>query len=91
VERKWADPTHKNVAVFLNTQKTDILLVYETYFTEQNYLNIANYITYAINHPGGTAHADLAMIIRKDIKHHEPAKYETDHIQAKNISIENWD
>jgi exonuclease III len=28
----------KEVEVFLNTQKTDILLVSETHFTEQNYV-----------------------------------------------------
>jgi hypothetical protein len=25
------------------------------------------------------------------MKHHELAKYETDHIQATNINIEDWD
>jgi exonuclease III len=60
----------KEVEVFLNTQKTDIHLVSETHFTEQNYVNIPNYITYATNHPDGRAHAGSAIIIRKDIKHH---------------------
>lgn len=78
----------KEVQVFLNTQKIDILLVSETHFTEQNYVNIPNYITYATNHPDGRAHAGEAIIIRTDIKHHELAKYETDHIRATNISIE---
>jgi hypothetical protein len=31
------------------------------------------------------------MIMRKGIKYHELPKYETDYIQATNISIENWD
>jgi hypothetical protein len=77
--------------VFLNTQKTDTLLVSETHFTERNYVNIPPYITYATNHPDGRAHAGSATIIRKDIKHHELAKYEVDHIQATNISMEDWD
>jgi exonuclease III len=82
----------KEVEVFLNTQKIDILLVSEIHFTEQNYVNIPNYITYATNHPDGTAHAGSAIIIRKNIKHHELAEYEMDHIQATNIlSIEDWD
>jgi hypothetical protein len=55
---------------------------------EQTNVNIPNYITYATNHPGGTAHAGSAIILRKDIKHHELPKYETDYIQATNISIE---
>jgi hypothetical protein len=39
----------------------------------------------------GEPNAGSAIIIRKDIKYHEHAKYEMDHIQATNISIENWD
>jgi hypothetical protein len=70
--------------------------VFETHFTEQNYVlvNIPNYITYATNHPDGRAHAVSVIIIRKEIKHHKLAKYEIDHIQATNISIvniEDWD
>jgi hypothetical protein len=80
----------KEVEVFINTQNIDILLVSETHFTEQNYVNIPNYITYATNHPDEKAPTGSAIIIRKDIKHHELPKYETDHIQATN-SIEDWD
>jgi exonuclease III len=58
----------KEVEVFLNTQKIDVLLVSETHFTEQNYVNIPNYITYATNHPDGRAHAGSAIIIRKGKK-----------------------
>jgi exonuclease III len=75
----------KDVEVFLNTQKIDIPLVSETHITEQNYVNVPYYTTYATNHPDGRAHACSAIIIRKAIKHHELAKY--DHIQAVNISI----
>jgi exonuclease III len=81
----------KAVEVFLNTQKIDILLVSETHFTEQNYANIPNHTTYATNHPDGRAHAGSVIIIKQDIKHHEIAKYKLDHIQATNISIEDWD
>jgi hypothetical protein len=73
------------------SQKIDILLVSETYFTEQNYVNISNYTTYATNRPDGRPHAGSDIIIRKDIKHHELAKYETDYVQVTNISIEDWD
>jgi hypothetical protein len=81
----------KEVEVFLNTQKIDILLVSEPHFTEQTYVNIPNYTTYATNHPDERAYAYSALIRRKDVKHHELAKYEVDHIQAANISIEDWD
>jgi hypothetical protein len=46
------------------------------------------YITYATYHSDGTPHAGSAIIVRKDIKHDELARYATDHIQATNISIE---
>jgi hypothetical protein len=39
---------------------------------------------YTTNHQDGRAQAGSAIIIRKDIKHHELAKYE----MATNISIE---
>jgi hypothetical protein len=81
----------KVVQVFNTTQKIDILWVSETHFTQQNYVNIPNYIIYATNHLDGRAHAGSAIIIRKDIKHNELPKYETNHIQAMNISIKDWD
>jgi hypothetical protein len=58
---------------------------------EQNYVSIPNYTAYATNHLDERAHAGSAIITRKDIKHHELAKYETDHIQATNISINDRD
>jgi hypothetical protein len=72
---------------YLSTQKIDILLVSETHFKEQNY------ITHATSHPDWRTHAGSAIIVRKGIKHHELAKYETDRIQATNmhVSIEYWD
>jgi hypothetical protein len=91
VECKRLAQRMKEVQVFLNTQKIDILLVSETHFTQQNYVNIPTYTTYATDHPDGTAHAGSATITRKDIKHNELIKYETDYIQATKISIEEWD
>jgi hypothetical protein len=72
----------KEVEVFLNTQKTDTLLVSATHCAERNYVNIPNYITYATNLPDGRDHAGSAIIKRQDIKHHDIAKYETDHTKA---------
>jgi hypothetical protein len=68
--------------------RDNFTLVSETHFTEQNYVNIPNYVT--TNHPDVRTHAGSATIIRKHIKHHELRKYETDYIQATNISIEDW-
>jgi hypothetical protein len=57
------------VEVFLNAQKTDILLMSETHFTERNYINISNYIAYDTKHPDGRAHAGSAIIVKNNIKH----------------------
>jgi hypothetical protein len=81
----------KKVELFLSTQKIDILFVTEMNFTEQNSVNVPNYITYVTNHTDGTAHSGSAITVRKDVEDHELAKFETDHIQATNISIEDWD
>jgi exonuclease III len=78
----------KEVEVFLNTQKIDTLLVSETHFTERNCVIIPNYIAHDTKYPDRRAHAGTAIIIRKDITHHELTKYETDHIQETNKSIE---
>jgi hypothetical protein len=88
VECKRDDPAHERSRSISQPQKVDILLVSETRFTEQNYVKIPTYTTNATNHPDRTARAGLAIKIRKDVKHHELAKYEKDHIQATNISIE---
>jgi exonuclease III len=80
------------VEAFLNTQKTDFLLVLcETHFTERNYVKIPTYTTCSTNRPDGTAHAGSGIIVRRDMKYHKLAKYEMDHTQATNISIEGWD
>jgi hypothetical protein len=55
--------------------------VFNIHFTEQYYIHIPKYNTYATNHLDGTAHAGSS------IKHHELAKYEMGHIQATNIRI----
>jgi hypothetical protein len=86
VECKRADLTHK---ISQHPENRHPLGVRNPFYGTK-LCKIPNYITYATNHQDGTAHASSAMIIRKDIKHYELAKYETDHIQTINISIEDW-
>jgi exonuclease III len=50
-------PHLKEVEVFLNIQKIDILLVSETHFTRRYYIKIPNYIAYDTKHPNWRAHA----------------------------------
>jgi hypothetical protein len=73
--------------ILLNIQKIDFPLVSETNFTELNYVKIPTCTTYITNHADGTAHAGSGIIITNGVKDHELAKYETDRIQAMNISF----
>jgi hypothetical protein len=90
VERKRADPAHKRGSISQHPENRHSLGVRNA-FREQNCVNIPTYSTYAANHPHNRAKAGPAIIIRKDIKPHELAKYETDNIQAMNINIEHCD
>jgi hypothetical protein len=54
-------------------------------------VNIGAYATYGINHSDGTAHVGSAIIVRKGMKHHDLDRYDTDHTQATNVSIGDWD
>lgn len=80
----------QELALFADTNKIDIMLISETHFTHKNYLNIRGYNIYDTKHPDGTAHGGTAIIIRKNVKHHELTKYEKEHLQATSIEIEEW-
>lgn len=41
---------HHEVQAFLNLNKIDILLIFETHFTDKNYFKMAGYNTYETNH-----------------------------------------
>jgi hypothetical protein len=90
MERERTIPTHKRSRNIFSTQKIDIFLISKTHFTERNYIKLPNYISYDTKHPDGGAHAGTAILIRKNIKHYELAKYETEHIQATSVCIEDW-
>ena len=80
----------RELEIFLSTHDIDILLVSETHFTDRNYLRIRNYVVYHTQHPDGRAHAGTAIILKKNIKHHELPKYELEHLQATSIYVEDW-
>lgn len=82
---------HKlEVQAFLNEQNIDVMLVSETHFTNKNFFNIRNYTTYITKHPDGKAHGGTAILIRSKIKHYEYQKFQTEHIQATSIVLEEW-
>jgi exonuclease III len=80
----------KEAETFLNTQKIGIFLISETHFTERNYIKLPNYIAYDTKHPDGRPYAGTAILIRRNVKHYEFAKYETTHTQATSVCIEEW-
>lgn len=51
--------------------KINILLVFETHFTNKNYFKIHNYEFYQTMHLDVTAHERSAVLVRNNIKHHE--------------------
>jgi hypothetical protein len=54
------------VKTYIKTQTADVMLISEMHFTTRNYIKIPNYtITiYVTNHPEGTAHGGIAIIIQ---------------------------
>lgn len=75
---------------FIKSHDLDIVLISETHFTNRNYLRIKNYTIYDTTHPSGNAHGGSAVIIKNSIKHHASNQYRTDHIQATNVVVEDW-
>ena len=57
----------REIELFLNENKIDILLISETHFTDRSYFNIYKYKTYHTNHRDETAHGGTAIIIDSKI------------------------
>lgn len=73
---------------FIRFHDIDIMLISETHYTNRSFLKIHNYKIYDTKHPDGTAHGGSAIIIKNSIKHYESLKFQTDHIQATSIVIQ---
>lgn len=67
MECKRLQQRKRETELFLNGNKIDILLISETHFTDRSYFNIYKYKTYNTNHPDGTAHGEIAIIINEKI------------------------
>lgn len=80
----------QEIEPFLADHKIDILLISETHFTNRSYMRIPNYIIYDTKYPDGSAHGGTAIIIKRNIKHHESNKYEQEYLQATTVIIEDW-
>lgn len=51
-------------------------------------MKIPKYNMYHNQHPDGTAHGGTAIVIKKNIKHHELPTYDQIHLQATSISVD---
>ena len=76
------------VKTYIQNQKADIMLTFETHFTTKSYIKIPNYIIYDTQHPDGTAHGGTAIIIKNDIKYHLHGHHILEHLQATRVTIE---
>jgi exonuclease III len=59
---------HKEeIILFLKEKHIDILLISETHLMAESYIKISNYRVYHTNHPAGTAHGGIAILIKQTI------------------------
>lgn len=72
---------------FLINTPIDVLLVSEAHLTSNSFFKIPGYITYHCDHPDGTAHAGSALLIKSNIKHSTLPPYQSNIIQATNITL----
>jgi exonuclease III len=79
----------EELKTFLSIHNIDVMLIFETHFTNKSYLNLPNYAVYHTNHPAGTARGGTAIIIKNTIKHHRLSNYSQDYLQATSVSVEN--
>jgi len=75
----------QEMKTFIFSQNIDILLVFETHFSNKSYCHIPEYILYTM-HPGNSkVHRRIVLIIRSDIKHDEIGKFQREFFQATSI------
>lgn len=76
------------VTLLMSQHKLDILLISEAHCKENSIVRFPDFYCYITNHPDGKSHAGSAIIIKKSIKHHQMPNYETEHIQATTITVQ---
>jgi len=57
--------------MFIFNNNVDIILISETHFIKKGYFRMPSYSMYHTTHRDGTAHDDIAIIIKNNIRHHE--------------------
>jgi exonuclease III len=79
---------HVNIVqTVLYDKRIDIALITETHFTKQSYISIPGYSLLKSNHPDGTAHGGVALIIKYNLKFHSLTNFCHNYIQACAIKM----
>lgn len=73
---------------FLNYNKVDFTLIFETHFINKNFLKIYGYTLYHISHTIGKAHVGFAIIVRNNVKLNLQNKIRKEQIQTTVIAIQ---
>jgi exonuclease III len=55
--------------ILLNDRRIDVALITETHLTPNSTLNMKGYSSYRSDHPDGTAHGGVAILIKSTLKH----------------------
>lgn len=79
---------HKNeILATLQNNRIDIALISETHLTNSSNFYLPGYQTFKTNHPDGTAHAGVAIIVRSSLIFYPLPNIQTYHIKASGISL----
>lgn len=81
-------PNQNEIIPLMAEHKVDILLISEAHCTKNSCIKIPRCFTYITTHPDGTGHAGTAIIVRSNVKHHVLPSYQTNHLQATVIAVE---
>jgi len=64
-----------------------IALISETHFTNCSYFNLPGFQIFKTNHPGGTAHAGAAIIVKSSIMFYPLPQYQINHVRNSGIFL----
>ncbi|KAF0704581.1 Reverse transcriptase domain-containing protein, partial [Aphis craccivora] len=79
--------TRPSSYVNVTEKRIDIVLISETHFTSNSYVNLPGYDSYRANHPDNTAHAGAAIYIKSSLKYIPLPNFISDDIQSYAISL----
>jgi exonuclease III len=79
---------HRNELILtLNEKITDLVLIFETYFTTNTKFSIPGYNIITSNHPDNTSHTGAAIIIKSSLPYTTFSSIQENYLQAATLSI----